>query len=48
MSVVEIDPDTAWRLFSKGMRPEEALEKVKITGAQDLGKVALGMISVMA
>jgi uncharacterized protein (TIGR03083 family) len=48
MSIVEIDPDTAWRLFSKGIQPEEALEKVSITGAQDLGKVALGMVAVMA
>ena len=48
LTVVEIDPDTAWRLFSKGIMPEEALEKVKITGAQELGMVALGMISVMA
>ncbi len=47
-AVVEIDPDTAWKLFSKGMSPEEALEFVKITGAEDLGKVALGMVAVMA
>lgn len=45
---LEIDPDTAWRLFSKGIRPEQALEKVTMTGDEELGKVALGMVSVMA
>ena len=44
----EIDPDTAWRLFSKGISPEEALENVKIEGDEYLAKVALGMVSVMA
>jgi uncharacterized protein (TIGR03083 family) len=47
-AIVEMDPDTAWRLFSKGIMPEEALEKTKITGAEQLGMVALGMVSVMA
>ena len=45
---LEIDPDTAWRLFSKGISPEEALEKVTIRGDDYLAKVALGMVSVMA
>jgi uncharacterized protein (TIGR03083 family) len=43
-----INPDTAWRLFSKGISPEEALEKVKVEGDEVLGKTALGMVSVMA
>jgi uncharacterized protein (TIGR03083 family) len=47
-AVVEIDPDTAWKLFSKGITPEEASRRVHITGAEELGKVALGMVSVMA
>ena len=45
---VTLDPDTAWKLFSKGIMPEEALEKVTIEGSEELGKVALGMVSVMA
>lgn len=45
---IEIDPDTAWRLFSKGISPEEALEKVAIRGDERLAKTALGMVSVMA
>lgn len=45
---VEIDPDTAWRLFSKSIKPRDALQLVKITGDETLGKVVLGMVSVMA
>ncbi len=48
LTILEMDPDTAWRLFSKGITPGQAYEKVKITGAEDLAKVALGMVSVMA
>lgn len=48
LTVVEMDPDTAWKLFSKGISPDEAYKRVKITGAEELGKVALGMVSVMA
>ncbi len=47
-SKITLDMDTAWRLFSKGITPDEALEKVKIEGDEALGKVALGMVSVMA
>lgn len=45
---VIIDPQTAWKLFSKGIRPEEAKETVVINGNQQLGEVALTMLSVMA
>jgi len=47
-SKLYIDPDTAWKLFSKGLAPAEALEKVKIEGDKELGEIALGMVSVMA
>lgn len=45
---IEMSPDTAWRLFSKGITPQEALEHITITGNRELGMVALGMVSVMA
>lgn len=45
---VEMRPDTAWKLFSKGIAPEQALDEVKITGDEKLAQVALGMVSVMA
>ena len=45
---VSIDPDIAWRLFSKSLRPEEIKSGIQITGDQTLGETALTMISVMA
>jgi uncharacterized protein (TIGR03083 family) len=43
-----LDPDTAWKLFSKGIMPEDALEKATLEGDEQLCRVALGMVSVMA
>ena len=43
-----IDPDTSWKLFSKSLRPEDVKDKVTIKGNQQLGEVALNMVSVMA
>ena len=45
---VTIDPQTAWKLFSKGMLPVEARSIVSIEGDEELGAVALTMLSVMA
>ncbi|HRH48869.1 MAG TPA: maleylpyruvate isomerase N-terminal domain-containing protein [Panacibacter sp.] len=47
-AIININPDTAWRLFSKGISPEEARKQVEILGDIQLGKVALQMVSVMA
>ena len=47
-STVTIDPNTAWKLFSKSWRPEQVKEKVLIEGDQKLGEVALTMVSAMA
>ncbi len=47
-STILIEPNIAWKLFSKGMTPQQALEKVKITGDKKLGEIALQMVSVMA
>jgi hypothetical protein len=47
-AVLAIDPDTAWRLFSKGISPEQAREKVVIRGDEQLALPALEMVSVMA
>ncbi len=43
-----IDPDTAWKLFSKGISPREAKEKTALTGQTELAEPALHMIAVMA
>ena len=45
---VIIEPNVAWKLFSKGIPPETAREKVVIKGNEKLGEVALEMVSVMA
>jgi uncharacterized protein (TIGR03083 family) len=47
-ATVTMDPDTAWKLFSKSLRPADAGDKVTIGGNGPLGQVALGMVSVMA
>ncbi len=47
-SIVKINPQDAWLLFSKGMTPIEAFEKVEILGDKELGKTALQIIAVMA
>lgn len=47
-ATVHINPQTAWKLFSKGILPEQAITEIKILGNEQLGKIALQMISVMA
>lgn len=43
-----LDPDTACKLFTKGMSPETARKTVEIRGNQALGNTALTMVSVVA
>jgi hypothetical protein len=43
-----VDPDTAWKLFSKGLNPDQVRDKVTIVGDVALAEVALTMVSVMA
>jgi len=47
-AIVQIHPDIAWKLFSKSLPPEEAMDKVTITGDKNIGVIALQMVSVMA
>lgn len=47
-AVITIDGEIAWRMFTKGITLAEALPHVAIEGNQELGKPALGMLSVMA
>ncbi|HSE98578.1 MAG TPA: maleylpyruvate isomerase family mycothiol-dependent enzyme [Blastocatellia bacterium] len=44
---VVIDEETAWRLFTKGVKPDEARAKASISGNQSLGLKALDMISII-
>lgn len=45
---IEIDPDTAWKLFTKGVSSLEAEKKIKFIGDIELAKSILTMVSVMA
>jgi len=45
---VTIEPDVAWKLFTKGMKPELAFVKSMIIGNASLAKNVFNMISVMA
>lgn len=47
-ATVEIQPEVAWKLFSKNIRPHEIKEGLKITGNQQLASQVLNMVAVMA
>ena len=47
-SEVILDPNDAWKLFSKSIRPEHLGDRIKIIGDQSLGETALRMVSVIA
>jgi len=47
-STVIIDPETAWKLFTKALSGSEAEKRIKFTGDESLGKPILSMLSVMA
>jgi uncharacterized protein (TIGR03083 family) len=43
-----IPPDTAWKVFTKGISPETALQEVTVEGDKELASVALTLVAVMA
>ncbi len=43
-----IDPDTAWKLFTKGLSPADAEKRIQFGGDFSLGKPVLSMLAVMA
>jgi hypothetical protein len=45
---VILDPETAWKLFSKSWKPAQVMDKVKIVGDASLAKQALNIVAVMA
>jgi hypothetical protein len=47
-SRVTLDQETAWKLFSKGLSPEQASRRVVIEGDLSLGRPVLGTLAVMA
>jgi uncharacterized protein (TIGR03083 family) len=47
-ATVTMTDDTAWRLFSKGLKGDAARARVTIGGDQALGAVAVGALAVLA
>jgi uncharacterized protein (TIGR03083 family) len=47
LATVSLDEDLAWRLFTKGIKPEAARARVVIEGDERLALPALGMISII-
>ncbi len=47
-ATISIDPEIAWKLFSKGITQEQSKPFIQISGNISLAEVALNMVSVMA
>ncbi len=47
-SVVTLDSDTAWKLFTKGLAPEEISTRLEVEGDQPLGRVMETAIAIIA
>lgn len=45
---ISIDQDTSWKLFSKSIRPNDVMDKINISGNQEIGNAAVEMVSFMA
>ncbi len=45
---VQMSPDTAWRLLTKGLSRAQARAQIEITGQPEYGQPLLGMLAVMA
>lgn len=48
LATVSLDEDVAWRLFTKGIKPEAARARAVIEGDERLALPALGMISIIS
>jgi uncharacterized protein (TIGR03083 family) len=47
-TIVTMDQETAWRLFTKGLSPEEAEKRTTIAGDRPLGLPVLDTVSIIA
>ena len=46
-ATISLEDDLAWRLFTKGIRPETARAQVRIEGDEGLALPVLGMVSII-
>ncbi|MFF5263632.1 maleylpyruvate isomerase family mycothiol-dependent enzyme [Actinomadura viridis] len=44
---IELDTDTAWRLCTRGVAPEEAATRARVEGDHRLATAALGIVSII-
>lgn len=47
-ATVELDQETAWRLFTKGISPEEARQAARIEGNRELAERVFDTVSILA
>ncbi|MDB4923843.1 hypothetical protein [Mucilaginibacter sp.] len=47
-AAITIKPDTAWKLFTKGIKQQAAIKEANMRGDEKLTEVMFNMISVMA
>jgi uncharacterized protein (TIGR03083 family) len=45
---ISLDPDTAWKLFTKGLSAEDAKKKIQVKGDAELSQPIFSMLAVMA
>lgn len=45
---IALDQETAWKLFSKGLSPEQARRSIRVEGDRRLGEPVFGSLAVMA
>lgn len=45
---VQLDQDTAWRVFTKGLSPAQAQARTQINGDEGLGRRVLDLVAIMA
>lgn len=46
-TTIEMNDDTAWRLFTKNINEKEALNRIQVSGNQELGKLVVKTVSYM-
>ncbi len=46
-AVVQLSPDTLWRLASRGLKPEQARERATVSGDERLAAAALQLLSIV-
>lgn len=46
-TVIEIDDDTAWRIFTKNITEDEALRRINVSGNHELGNIITKTVSYM-